>query len=83
MSIMVRLERIRRTDEFIETEYYLEDTTSRGYIKIDNDKKVIEKELSSEEGYLTSYFNHARKRLVEYLGLPKEKVPEKTVVMWY
>ena len=81
---MVLLKNIKKTDDYIEADYYPEATDAAGHIRIGNDKNVISVSYSEEDNsVLRSYFVHARKRLRELLDVESNSVPKETVVMWY
>ena len=80
---MVRLVNIKRTSEFIETEYIPEDSNEKGYVKMRlNDGEVVERKLTSLDGvYVKPYFVQTRRCLREIKD--DENLPEQRLVMWY
>ena len=79
---MVRLVNIKRTSEFIETEYIPEDSNEKGYVKMRlNDGEVVERKLTSLERYTHCYFIHTCNCLEEIKD--DENLPEQRLVMWY
>lgn len=79
---MVRLKRIKRDSEYIETYYTPEDSQEEGYIKLRlSDGEIIEKRLTSLDKELSWYFRFASKRL-RAIRHDKELRTE-DIVMWY
>lgn len=78
---MVKLINIEKTNEFITCEYSPEASGEKGYIKMDLQGNVVEKKLTSYDGYISMYFGHARRRLKEILK--EGHVPKESLVMWY
>ena len=79
---MVTLKNICRTADFISAEYYPETSQTPGFIKLSNDGTVIERRLTEYDGYLKSYFVHARNRLQKYLEENRVDFLEEVTIMW-
>ncbi len=84
---MVRLKNINKTKDFIEWDYYPEDSKEHGYIKMSliNDFEIIEerlhsldKEYSATKPYKRMSKNHLVRKIKN-----NEPIPKEITVMWY
>lgn len=80
---MVRLKKIKMTDDYIEAYYVPEDTSEEGYIKIDvNTCEDIDVRLTLSDKVLKWYYTYARMYLTDVIK-GKKKLQEEKSIMWY
>jgi len=78
---MITLKNIKRENNIISADYYIEDEPGRGYIEVDflTGKIVF---LQAPPGYENfSCASHAKRELMRLSKV--EKLPERKVVLWY
>ena len=79
---MVKLVKIRRTDDYIETYYIPESSDEEGYIKMRlSDDEILDKRLTSYDDIIAWYFRYAYYKLKEIKNDPE--LPKERLVMWY
>ena len=76
MLFMIRLENIKRTDEYISADYEFDYDSKAGTIRVKLSDGSAE--LNGDTGY---GWSHARDALLDLAK--KEKIPSSYTVMWY
>lgn len=84
--IMVRLKNINKTKDYIEWDYYPEDSKEYGYIKMSlTDFEIMEERLhyldKKRAGY-TIYKRMSKNHLIRKIK-NNETIPKEITVMWY
>ena len=85
--IMVRLKNINKTKDYIEWDYFPEDSKENGYIKMSliNDFEILEEKLHTlDKKYSATkpYKTHSKNHLINRIE-NNELIPEEITVMWY
>lgn len=79
---MVRLKKIKKSDNFIEACYTPEDSQEEGYLKIRlKDKEVVDYKMTSFDGKIGMYLTHAINGLKQVID--EETIPKERLIMWY
>lgn len=77
MSIMVVLKNINRGNDYIEAEYFPDNSSKKGFMRIRvSDSVVVEHQNAS----MTSA-PHVKKELLKLLS--QKKIPKQKTVLWY
>ncbi len=80
---MVRLKKVKKTDNYIEAYYIPENTSEQGYIKLDaHTGKDLEVRKTPSDDSLNWYYRYARRYLKQVLE-GTAKLEEERLVMWY
>jgi hypothetical protein len=78
---MVTLKNIKINPDTAEADYSPEDSNWWGHLVVDLKSREIISRDDNPEYWCSCYAGHARNRLIELSK--EEKIPEKSVVMWY
>ena len=74
---MVTLKRIKKENDYIEAEYYPENSSKKGYMKI----RIADKSVVEHKNASVISAPHVKKTLIRLSSL--EHIPEQKTVLWY
>ncbi len=85
MNSMLRLTNIKATSEYIEAHYTPEDSTEKGFVRLNDKAEVVDS--IAVKGYEKTYplmASKALKKLSDSLkSNPNYELPKEKVIMWY